>query len=196
MLQSSKSLKAQLKFILLLTSRSCEVTVRIARLIEFFTLPPSTHNQIDLFTAMFFSSSASLLAVAGTNNLQQQQKPPQFHESDIITDASFASTSIINSKCKGNAASSKSRIANETTPIHMNSNNSSIISSRTTNNQQLAPGASSNQVYNQQQQNISQYGNNNNYSNQNNLSNNFNMVAAGQQSGMDVGYNSQVRNLN
>lgn len=130
--------------------------------------------------------------VAGTNNLQQQHKPPQFHESDVITDASFASANI-NSKCKGNSASSKSRIANETTPIHMNSNNSSIISSRTTNNQQLAPGAPSNQVYNQQQQNISQYGNNNNYSNQNNLNNNFNMVAAGQQSGLDVGYNSQVR---
>jgi hypothetical protein len=83
----------------------------------------------------------------------------------------------------------------------MNSNNSSIINGRTSNNQQLAPGAPSNQVYNsqQQQQNISQYGNgiNNNYSNQNNLnSNNFNMVAAGQQSGMDVGYNSQVRALN
>lgn len=75
----------------------------------------------------------------------------------------------------------------------MNSNNSSIINNRTTNNQQLAPGAPSNQVYNQQQ-NISQYGNNNNYSNQNNLNNNFNMVAAGQQSGMD-GYNSQVRNF-
>lgn len=73
----------------------------------------------------------------------------------------------------------------------MNSNNSSIINCRTSNNQQLAPGAPSNQVYNQQQ-NISQYGNNNNYSNQNNLNNNFNMVAAGQQSGMDVGYN-QVR---
>lgn len=74
----------------------------------------------------------------------------------------------------------------------MNSNNSSIINSRTANNQQLAPGAPSNQVFNQQQ-NISQYGNSNNYSNQNNLNNNFNMVAAGQQTGMDVGYNSQVR---
>lgn len=134
-------------------------------------------------------------SIAGTNNLQQQQKPPQFHESDVIADASFASSSV-SGKCKGNAATSKSRIANETTPIHMNSNNSSIINSRTSNNQQLAPGAPSNQVYNQQQQqqNISQYGNNNNYSNQNNLNNNnFNMVAAGQQSGMDVGYNSQVR---
>lgn len=131
--------------------------------------------------------------IAGTNNLQQQQKPPQFHESDVITDASFASTNV-SSKCKGNTATSKSRIANETSPIHMNSNNSSIINSRTSNNQQLAPGAPSNQVYNQQQ-NISQYGNNNNYSNQNNLNNNFNMVAAGQQSGMDVGYNSQVRSL-
>lgn len=73
----------------------------------------------------------------------------------------------------------------------MNSNNSSIINSRTTNNQQLAPGAPSNQVFNQQQS--SQYSNGNNYSNQNTLNNNFNMVAAGQQSGMDVGYNSQVR---
>lgn len=74
----------------------------------------------------------------------------------------------------------------------MNSNNSSIINSRTANNHQLAPGAPSNQVYNQQH-NISQYGNSNNYSNQNNLNNNFNMVAAGQQGGMDVGYNSQVK---
>jgi hypothetical protein len=131
--------------------------------------------------------------VAGTNNLQQQQKPPQFHESDVIADANFASSNV-SSKCKGNTATSKSRIANETTPIHMNSNNSSIINNRTTNNQQLAPGAPSNQVYNQQQ-NISQYGNNNNYSNQNNLNNNFNMVAAGQQSGMD-GYNTQVRYFN
>lgn len=132
-----------------------------------------------------------MVIIAGTNNLQQQ-KPPQFHESDVITDANFASTNV-SSKCKGNTATSKSRIANETAPIHMNSNNSSIINNRTTNNQQLAPGAPSNQVYNQQQ-NISQYGNNN-YSNQNNLNNNFNMVAAGQQSGMD-GYNSQVRNFN
>lgn len=76
----------------------------------------------------------------------------------------------------------------------MNSNNSSIINSRTSNNHQLAPGAQSNQVYNQQH-NISQYGNSNNYSNQNNLNNNFNMVAAGQQGGMDVGYNSQVKTL-
>lgn len=140
---------------------------------------------------MYSFPNPSLVIIAGTNNLQQQQKPPQFHESDVITDASFASTSV-SSKCKGNIANSKSRIANETTPIHMNSNNSSIINSRTSNNQQLAPGAPpSNQVYNQQQ-NISQYSNNNNYSNQNNLNNNFNMVAAGQQSGMDVGYNSQV----
>jgi hypothetical protein len=135
-----------------------------------------------------------LVIIAGTN-LQQQQKPPQFHESEVITDANFASTS----KCKGNTATSKSRIANETTPIHMNSNNSSIINGRTTNNQQLAPGAPSNQVYNQQQQqqqNISQYGNNNNYSNQNNLNNNFNMVAAGQQSVGMEGYNSQVLTIN
>jgi hypothetical protein len=146
-----------------------------------------------LYIAILLQQRFSVI-IAGTNNLQQQQKPPQFHESDVITDANFASTSV-SSKCKGNTATSKSRIANETTPIHMNSNNSSIINGRTTNNQQLAPGAPSNQVYNQQQQqNISQYGNNN-YSNQNNLNNNFNMVAAGQQSGMD-GYNSQVKTLN
>lgn len=169
-------------------------------LIEYNALQqPLLHNQIDLLVAILHNKWMHLLnpqlsvIIAGTNNLQQQQKPPQFHESDVITDASFASTSV-SSKCKGNTATSKSRIANETTPIHMNSNNSSIINSRTTNNQQLAPGAPSNQVYNQQQQqNISQYGNNNNYSNQNNLNNNFNMVAAGQQTGMDVGYNSQVR---
>ena len=130
-----------------------------------------------------------MVIIAGTNNLQQQHKPPQFHESDVLTDANFASTNV-SSKCKGNTATSKSRIANETTPIHMN--NSSITNNRTTNNQQLAPGAP-NQVYNQQQ-NISQYGNNNNYSNQNNLNNNFNMVAAGQQSGMDA-YNSQVKHF-
>lgn len=74
----------------------------------------------------------------------------------------------------------------------MNSNNSSI--NRTNNNQQLAPGApttSHQQLYNNS--NFSQYGINN-YSNQNNLNNNFtNMVAAGQQGGMDVGYNSQVK---
>lgn len=161
----------------------------------------SLANQIDLYVAIMYNNPAHShcfsVIIAGTNNLQQQQKPPQFHESDIIADANFASTSV-SSKCKGNTATSKSRIANETTPIHMNSNNSSIINSRTSNNQQLAPGAPSNQVYNQQQQqNISQYGNNNNYSNQNNLNNNnFNMVAAGQQSGMDVGYNSQVRRTN
>ena len=132
-----------------------------------------------------------MVIIAGTNNLQQQHKPPQFHENDVLNDANFASTNV-SSKCKGNTATSKSRIANETTPIHMN--NSSITNNRTTNNQQLAPGAPSNQVYNQQQ-NISQYGNNNNYSNQNNLNNNFNMVAAGQQSGMDA-YNSQVKHFN
>lgn len=78
-------------------------------------------------------------------------------------------------------------------PIHMNSNNSSI--NRTNNNQQLAPGAptSHQQLFNHNNNsNFSQYGINN-YSNQNNLNNNFtNMVAAGQQGGMDVGYNSQV----
>lgn len=78
----------------------------------------------------------------------------------------------------------------------MHSNNSSI--NRTNNNQKLAPGApttSHQQLFNHNgNNNFSQYGINNNYSNQNNLNNNFtNMVAAaGQQGGMDVGYNSQV----
>lgn len=81
----------------------------------------------------------------------------------------------------------------------MNSNNCSIT--RTINNQQLAPGAptSSQQHLFNNNNNINQYGNinsNNNYSNQNHLNNNFtNMVAAGQQGGMDVGYNSQVKKV-
>jgi hypothetical protein len=79
----------------------------------------------------------------------------------------------------------------------MNSNNSSI--NRTNNNQQLAPGApttSHQQLFNHNNSNFSQYGINNYNSNQNNLNNNFtNMVAAGQQGGMDVGYNSQVHKM-
>jgi hypothetical protein len=136
---------------------------------------------------------------SGTNNLQPQQ--PEFHGCDANSDVNFATANVSGVKCKDNISTNKSRVANDTTPVHMNSNNSSIINSRTSNNHQLAPGAPSNQSFNQQQQQQqqqqSQYGNssnnNNNYSNHNNLTNNFNMVAAGQQSGMDVGYNSQVR---
>ncbi|XP_070495304.1 zinc finger MIZ domain-containing protein 2 isoform X1 [Chironomus tepperi] len=135
----------------------------------------------------------------------------------LVTEASSVSSNS-NNKSKRNTATSKSRnanninntnnlINNNATPIHMSSNNSSSSSINRTNNnhQQLTPGASSslsNQVFNNNQQhqnnNISQYANanNNNYSNQNNhLNSNFNMVAAGQQGGMDVGYNSQMNNM-
>lgn len=94
-------------------------------------------------------------------------------------------------KCKGNLVTGISRIVEETKPIRMYGDNFSITNNRTTNNQQVTLGAPSNQVLQQQQS--SQYSNGNENSNQNNLNNNnFNMVAADQQNGMDMSYNSQV----
>ncbi|KAG5679122.1 hypothetical protein PVAND_008714 [Polypedilum vanderplanki] len=146
----------------------------------------------------------------GTNNLQQQQYSSNNNESDVTDGLGLLVTetsSIGSNKSKRNTATSKSRNNNNATPIHMSSNSSSSSSINRTNNnhQQLAPGASvSSTSFNQhpQSSNISQYANsnnnnNNNYSNQSNHlnNNNFNMVAAGQQGAMDVGYNSQMNNM-
>jgi hypothetical protein len=127
--------------------------------------------------------------VLGASSLKQPQK--LLSENDINADIQN-NIKANGGNCTTNLVNSKSRSIDDPTSYHMNTNHQSIQSRVLNNNQQQLPsGAPSSELYNQQH-NISQYSNTNSYINQNNPQNNYNMVAAGQQSEMDMRYNSPV----